>query len=45
MPVRVMIVLGALSCLTGCTPLVVGAAAAIGADAIAEDRQGGDGLF
>ena len=29
----------------GCTPLVVGGAAAVGADAIIEAENGGDGLF
>ena len=31
--------------LSGCVPLVVGAGGAIAADTIAEDRNGGDGLF
>ena len=32
-------------CIAGCTPLVVGAGAAVVADEVAEREQGGDGLF
>lgn len=42
---RFLILGCALIAMSGCTPLVVGGAAAVGADAIAEDRNGGDGLF
>ena len=41
---RRLLIASALIALTACTPVVVGVAV-IGADAIAEDRMGGDGLF
>ena len=31
--------------LTACTPVVVGAGAAVAVDAIIEEEEGGDGLF
>ena len=42
---RILILSLALFAAAGCTPLVVGGAAAVGADAIAEAENGGDGLF
>ena len=42
---RLALALSLLTLTAGCVPVVVGGAAAIGADAIVEDRQGGDGLF
>ena len=35
----------ALPALAGCTPLVVGAGAAVVADEVIEQEKGGDGLF
>ncbi|MEM9031144.1 MAG: hypothetical protein AAGB18_00730 [Pseudomonadota bacterium] len=35
----------ALLGLTACTPVVVGAGAAVAVDAIVEEEEGGDGLF
>ena len=37
--------MAALPALTGCAPLVVGAAGALAADEIMEQENGGDGLF
>ena len=41
----IAIAFAAMPALSGCGYAIVGGAAAIGADAVAEDRQGGDGLF
>ena len=41
---RFLLVLG-LMCLSGCTPLLVGAGAVVVADEVVEQEQGGDGLF
>ena len=35
----------AMVALSGCAPLIVGAGGAVIADEIAEDQNGGDGLF
>lgn len=40
-----LVALAGLMTLSGCVPVVVGAGGAIAADTIAEDREGGDGLF
>ena len=48
MPRKPLILLGflaTLGALSGCAPVVVGAGGALIADQIAEDRNGGDGLF
>ncbi|MXQ08684.1 hypothetical protein GQ651_12580 [Alphaproteobacteria bacterium GH1-50] len=42
---RLALALALLTLTTACVPVVIGGAAAIGADTIAEDRNGGDGLF
>ena len=42
---RYLILSALMMAAAGCTPLVVGGAAAVGADAIAEAENGGDGLF
>ncbi|MEM9477636.1 MAG: hypothetical protein AAFY77_07395 [Pseudomonadota bacterium] len=46
-PVSIVILLTSLITLAACVPppLVVGAGAAVGADALLENEQGGDGLF
>ena len=40
----VMLAIGLMT-VSGCVPVVVGAGAAVVADSVVEDRQGGDGLF
>lgn len=35
----------AAATLAGCVPVAIGAGGALVADQVAEDRQGGDGLF
>ncbi len=44
MPIRIVLI-ALIPVLAGCTPLVVGAGAAVIADEVVEDRNGGDGLF
>lgn len=46
-PIAIVVLLTSLMALAGCVPpaIVVGAGAAVGADAILENEQGGDGLF
>ena len=39
------LILAFTSVISGCTPLIVGGGAAVVADSIVEDREGGDGLF
>ncbi|MEL6643206.1 MAG: hypothetical protein AAFQ79_04665 [Pseudomonadota bacterium] len=46
-PIPALILAASLLALAGCVPppLVVGAGAVVGADAIMESEEGGDGLF
>ncbi len=39
------VLLAASLALSGCAPLLVGGGAAVVADQVAEDQNGGDGLF
>ena len=43
LPATALILTAAL--LSGCGPVIVGAGGAVLADKVAEDQQGGDGLF
>lgn len=43
--VRLLMGLATLWMLSACAPLVVGAAGAVIVDEVAENEQGGDGLF
>ena len=48
MPSKFAMILGLILgtvALSGCVPVAVGAGAAVVADSVAEDQQGGDGLF
>lgn len=42
---KILIALGLTAILGGCAPLIIGGGAAVIADEIAEDQNGGDGLF
>jgi|GEM_PF-1341434 len=42
---RLAAVLAACAVLGGCAPLIVGGAGVVVADKVAEDQNGGDGLF
>lgn len=41
----ILVSLACIAALSGCVPVVIGAGGVIAADTIAEDREGGDGLF
>ena len=42
---KTILLIAALLPLTACGPLIIGAGAAIVADQVMEDQNGGDGLF
>ncbi len=42
---RVLVLIMACTAVSGCTPLLVGAAGAVIVDEVMEQEQGGDGLF
>jgi len=45
MKTRITLALIGLMAISGCVPVAIGAGAAVVADSVAEDQQGGDGLF
>ncbi len=45
MKTKITLVLIGLMVVTGCVPVAIGAGAAVVADSVAEDQNGGDGLF
>lgn len=45
MKMKIVMLLTGFIAVSGCVPVVVGAGAAVVADTVAEDQNGGDGLF